>query len=114
MFYFIFSESYEIVLIFQTRKFSIKVFVCVNSILKVREEAKQEYGYNLQRDGWLNVFTDEKSQVMRTDMIPWRGAREKYHVSFSILLAILIDNNDIIMDWQCGVCTPSLLASFLL
>ena len=41
------SESYKIVLIFQTQKFSIKVFVRVNSVLRVREEAMQEYGYNL-------------------------------------------------------------------
>jgi hypothetical protein len=72
----------------QTRKFSIKALVRVNSVLKVREEAMQEYGYNLQRDGWLNAFTDEKSQAMRSDGIPWRGAREKHHIffpSFSLL-----------------------------
>jgi hypothetical protein len=43
-----------------------------------------EYGYNLQQDGWLNAFTDEKSQAMRSDGIFWRGAREKHHVFFSI------------------------------
>ena len=74
----------------------------------------QEYGYNLQRDGWLNAFTDEKSQAMRSDGVPWRGAREKHHVFFSILLATLTDKNDVIMDWQCGVGTPSLSASSLL
>ena len=68
----------------------------------------QEYGYNLQRDGWLNAFTDEKSQAMRSDVIPWRGAREKHHVFFSILLATLTDKNDVIMDWQYGVGTHSL------
>ena len=67
----------------QTRKFSIKVLVRVNSVLRVREEAMQEYGYNLQRDGWLNTFTDEKSQAMRSDGVPWRGAREKHPVFFS-------------------------------
>jgi hypothetical protein len=42
----------------------------------------QEYGYNLQRDGWLNTFTDEKSQAMRSDGVPWRGVREKHHFFF--------------------------------
>jgi hypothetical protein len=51
----------------------------------------QEYGYNLHRDGWLNTFTDEKSQTMRSDGVPWRGAREKHPVFFSILLATLTD-----------------------
>ena len=74
----------------------------------------QEYGYNLQRDGWLNVFTDEKSQVMRNDGVLWRGARVKHHVFFSILLATLTDKNDVIMDWQCGVGTPSFSTSSLL
>ena len=74
----------------------------------------QEYGYNLQRDGCMNAFTDEKSQAMRNNGKPWRGAREKNHVSFSILFAILTDNNDVIMDWQCGVGTPSLSISSLL
>ena len=55
---------------FQTRKFNIKVLVRVNSVLRVREEAMQKYGYNLQQNGWLNVFTDEKSQAMRSDGIP--------------------------------------------
>jgi hypothetical protein len=72
----------------QTRKFNIKILVRVNSVFRVREEVIQEYGYNLQRDGWLNAFTDEKSQAMRSDGVHWRGAREKYHVfslSFSLL-----------------------------
>ena len=73
-----------------------------------------EYDYNLQQDGWLNAFTNEKSQAMRTVAIPWRGAREKYHVFFSILLAILTNKNDVIMDWQCGVGTHSLTESSLL
>jgi hypothetical protein len=67
----------------QTRKFGIKVLVRVNSVIRVWEEAMQKYGYNLQRDGWLNAFTDEKSQAMRSDGVPWRGAREKHHVFFS-------------------------------
>ena len=33
-------------------------------------EAMQKYGYNLQRDGWLNVFTDEKSHAMNNDGVP--------------------------------------------
>ena len=74
----------------------------------------QEYSYNLQRDGWLNAFTDEKSQAISTDGIPWRGAHEKYHGFFSNLLAILTDKNDVVMNWQCGVGTHSLSASFLL
>lgn len=98
---------------FQTRKFSIKVLVRVNSVLKVRPEATQEYGYHLQRDGWLNTFTDDKSQAMRSDGVPWRGAREKHQVFFSILFATLTDKNDIIMDWQCGVGKRYLSASSL-
>jgi hypothetical protein len=100
--------------LFQTRKFSIKVLLRVNSVLRVREEAMQEYGYNLQRDGWLNTFTDEKNQAIRSDGIPWRGAREKHHVFFSILFATLTDKNDVIMDWHCGVGTHSLSASSFL
>ena len=71
----------------QTRKFSINVLVSINSILKAREEAMQEYGYNLQQDGWLNAF-NEKSQAMRNDGVPWRGARENImfsSLSFSLL-----------------------------
>jgi hypothetical protein len=73
----------------------------------------QKYGYNLQRDGWLNAFTDEKSQTMRTDGVPWIGDREKYHVFFSIVLATLTENNDVIMDWQCDVGTHFFSASSL-
>jgi len=69
----------------------------------VRDEAVREYGYNLQRDGWLNAFTEDESQTMRDDGVPWRGAREKHHLFFKILFATLTDKNDIIMDWQCGV-----------
>ena len=65
------------------------------------------------RDGWLDAFTDEKSEAMRNDGIPWRGARERHHDFFSILLATPTDKNDVIMDWQCGVGTPSLSASSL-
>jgi hypothetical protein len=74
----------------------------------------QEYGYNLQRDGWLNAFTDEKSQTMRNDGVPWRGACGKHHVFFSIVLATPTKKNDVIMDWQCSVGTLSLSASSLL
>jgi hypothetical protein len=74
----------------------------------------QEYGYNLQRDGWLDTFTDEKSQAMRSDGVPWRGAREKRLVSFSILLATLTNKNDVIKDWQCGIGTPFFSTSSLL
>ena len=80
----------------------------------MREDSLQEYGYNLQRDGWLNTFIDEKNQTMRSDGIPWRGAREKHHVFLSILFATLINKNDVIMDWQYGVGMHSLLASSLL
>jgi hypothetical protein len=51
---------------------------------------------------------------MRSDGVPWRGAREKHPVFFSILLATLTDKNDVIMDWQCGVGTPSFSTSSLL
>ena len=67
---------------FQTRKFNIKVFVCVNSVLKVRPEIAHEYGYYLQQDGWLDAFTNEKNQTMRSDGIPWRGTRKKHQVFF--------------------------------
>ena len=68
----------------------------------MRPEAAQEYGYHLQRDGWLNTFINEKSQTMRSDGIPWRGAREKHQALFSIIFATLTVKNDVIMDWQCG------------
>ena len=68
----------------------------------------QEYSYNLQRDGWLNSFIYEKSQAMRKDGVPWTGSRKKHHVFFSILIITLANKNDVIMDWQCGVGTPSL------
>ena len=32
---------------FQTQNFNIKVFICVNTVFRVREEVMQEYGYNL-------------------------------------------------------------------
>jgi hypothetical protein len=54
----------------------------------------QKYGYNLQRDGWLNAFTDNKNQVMRSDGLPWQGACEKHHVFFSIIFTTLTDKND--------------------
>jgi hypothetical protein len=60
-------KSYSL---FQIRKFSIKIIVCLNSVLRVREEAMHEYGYNVKRDGWLNAFIDEKSQAMRSDGVP--------------------------------------------
>ena len=74
----------------------------------------QEYGYNLQRDGWLNAFTNEKSQTMLTDGIPWRGAYEEHHLFFSIFFATLTAKNDFLMNWQYGVGMPSLSASSLL
>jgi len=65
----------------------------------VRDEVVKEYGYNLQRDGWLNAFTEEESQAMRDDRVPWRGAREKHYHFFAILFSTLTDKNDVIMDW---------------
>jgi hypothetical protein len=69
----------------------MKFLVHVNSVLRVREEVMQRYDYNLHQDGWLNAFTDEKSQAMRTDVIPWRGAHERHHIFFSIILAIFTE-----------------------
>ena len=40
---------------------------------------------------------------MRDDGVPWRGAHEKHHEFFSIICFAPTDNDDIIMDWQCGV-----------
>lgn len=48
------------------------------------------------------------------DGVPWIFAREKHHVFLSILLSTLIDNNDVIKDWQCGVGLPYFSASSLL
>lgn len=72
------------------------------SILKVRRTDFEESGYHLQRDGWLNSFTEENSQAMRENGVPWRGAREKRPEFFSILISTLTDKNDIVMDWQAG------------
>ena len=73
--------------------------------LKVSDEALQKFGYNLQRDGWLNSFTEEKNQALRADGVPWRGAHEKQHEFFAILFCALTNKEDIIMDWQCGLGT---------
>ena len=73
--------------------------------LKVSDEALQKFGYNLQRDGWLNSFTEEKNQALRADGVPWRDAREKRHEFFAILFCALTNKEDIIMDWQCGLGT---------
>ena len=73
--------------------------------LKVSDEALQKFGYNLQRDGWLNSFTEEKNQALRADGVPWRGTREKWHEFFAILFCALTNKEDIIMDWQCGLGT---------
>jgi len=86
----------------QTRKFFIKVLVRKDSVLKVRSMEFEKMDYNLKRDGWLNSFIDEENQLMREDGVPWRGAREKRHEFFSILFSALTDENDIVMDWQCG------------
>ena len=74
----------------------------------------QEYGYNLQRSGWLTTFTEDKTQVMRSNEIPWRDACERHHFFFFILLATLTNKNDVIMASQCGVGMHSLLALSLL
>ena len=87
----------------QTRKLFIKVFVSNVSVLNVRSSELQDWGYNLKRDGWLNNFVDAKNQSMRDDGVPWRGAREKRLDFFTIFFIALMDKDDIIMDWQCGV-----------
>jgi hypothetical protein len=67
---------------------------------------------------WVNMVgkeaSYEKSQAMCNDGAPWRGAREKHHVFFSILLATLTIKNNVSIDWQCGVGTLSLSTSSLL
>ena len=83
-------------------QFLIKVLVRNEFILNVHTSYFEDMGYNLKRDGWLNNFTNEKNQVMREDGVPWRGAHEKYHEFFSIIF-FLMDKDDIIMNWQCGV-----------
>ena len=40
---------------------------------------------------------------MRSAGIPWRGAREKHLVFFSIIFATLTDKNDVIMGWKCDI-----------
>ena len=53
---------------------------------------------------WLTEqLTEEKNQTMRKDSMPWRGACEKCHEFFSIFISALTDNDDIVMDWQCGI-----------
>ena len=60
-------------------------------------------GYNLKKDGWLNNFAEAKNQSMKEDGMRWRGAREKRPEFFSIIFSALTDNDNIIMDWQCGL-----------
>ena len=84
------------------------------SVLNIRTLDFKDIGYNLKRDGWFNSFADTKNRLMSKDGAPWRGACEKHHVFFFIILAAFIDKNDVIMDWQCGVCTPSFSTSSLL
>lgn len=86
------------------------MLVRVNSVLKVWSIAFDKMGYNLQKDGWLNSFTDEKNQALSEDGVPWRGAREKRHEFYSILFSALTDKDDIVMDWQCGL---GLFSTFL-
>ena len=88
---------------FQTRKFFIKVLVRNQSILNVRTSTSEDKGYNLKRDGWITSFTDVKNQSMRDDGVPWRSTRENRPDFFNTLFAALTDNDDIILDWQCGV-----------
>ena len=73
-------------------------------VLNVRTLDFNDMGYNLKRDGWLNNFVDAKNQWMREDGVPCRGAREKHPKFFSIIFFVLTNKNNIIMDWQCGIC----------
>ena len=73
------------------------------SVLNVRTTDFEDMGYNFKRNGWLNNFTDVNNQSMRGDGVPWRGARKKRPEFFSIIFSALTDNDDIILDWQCGV-----------
>ena len=73
------------------------------SVVNVCASDFHDIGYNIKRDGWLNNFTEEKNQAIRENGVPWRGAREKRHEFFSILFSSLTDDDDIIMNWQCGV-----------
>jgi len=43
------------------------------------------------------------------DGVAWRGPREKRQEFFEILFSTLTDENDVIMDWHCGVGMSSLL-----
>lgn len=72
-------------------------------VLDVRTSNFEDMGYNIKRDGWLNNFTNEKNQSMREDGVPWRGAREKPPDFFSIIFSALMDKDDTIMYWQCGI-----------
>ena len=79
------------------------MFVCNVYFFNVRTSKFQDMGYNLKKDGWLNNFVDAKNQSMREDGVLWRGASEKRLDFISIICFALMDKDDIVMDWQCGV-----------
>ena len=73
------------------------------SILNVWTSDFDDIGYDLKKDGWLNNFADAKKQSMREDRVPWSGAHKNHPEFFSIIFPALMDNDDIIIDWQCDV-----------
>jgi hypothetical protein len=87
----------------QTCKYFIKVLVRNKSVLNVRTSDFEDIDYNLKRDGWLTNFTDLKNQFIRDDGVLWRGARKKRPEFFSIIFSALMNKDNIILDWQCGV-----------
>ena len=79
------------------------MFVRNEYVLNVRTSDFEDMSNNLNRDGWLNNFTDAKNQLMKEDGVLWRGAREKHLEFFSIIFSALTDKDDIIMGWQYDV-----------
>lgn len=72
-------------------------------VLNVRTSDLENMCYNLKNDGWFNNFTNVKNQLMREDGVPWKGVRKKRPEFFPIMFFALMNKDDIIMDWQCGI-----------
>ena len=91
---------------FQTLHFFIKVYACPGSRFSITDSKTWlDLGFSLERDGLLLNFTDEKNQLMH-DQVPWRGAREKHSSFMQIIIESLINEGDIVMDWQAGIGVP--------
>lgn len=59
-------------------------------------------GEELNGEGLLHNFTNSKTQMLKEDGCPWRGAREKDPLFLSVLFESFSKPRDVILD-----CTAS-------